>query len=407
MPTYHVGELFCGAGGLASGAKNALIVHQGEEYRFSHAWATDIDPWACETFRKNIVPDNPDAVICSDIRELDIPHLAPIDGLLFGFPCNDFSQVGEQRGINGEYGPLYQYGVQVLNAHNPLFFLAENVSGLSTADEGETLKQIIEELRTAGRWGYTITAHLYKFEEYGVPQCRHRIIIVGFRNDQGLQFRVPAPTHENAYVSCAEALRGVENVPYNNEKTRHSRTTVERLSYIPQGGNAWHPNVPEHLRLKVKGCQLSQIYRRLSADQPAYTITGSGGGGTHVYHWEEPRALTNRERARLQTFDDNFIFYGPKESVRAQIGHAVPPKAAHIILEAVLKCFAGVEYPNTVASICQDALPVNQAEEQEQAQERIQERLPVQEPVQLQLPVQEQLELNQKEGTEELQVLAG
>ena len=86
------------------------------------------------------------------------------------------------------------------------------------------------------------------------------------------------------------------------------------------------------------------IYRRLHPDKPAYTVTGSGGGGTHVYHWNENRALTNRERARLQTFPDNFEFYGSKESVRKQIGMAVPVAGAKIILESVLKTFAGQKY---------------------------------------------------------------
>ena len=89
---------------------------------------------------------------------------------------------------------------------------------------------------------------------------------------------------------------------------------------------------------------MSQIYKRLDPDKPAYTITGSGGGGTHVYHWSEPRALTNRERARLQTFPDDYYFIGSKESVRKQIGMAVPVDGARIIFEAVLKTFAGIEY---------------------------------------------------------------
>ena len=96
---------------------------------------------------------------------------------------------------------------------------------------------------------------------------------------------------------------------------------------------------------------MSQIYKRLNPDLPAYTITGSGGGGTHVYHWSEPRALTNRERARLQTFPDNYIFEGSKESVRKQIGMAVPCKGAKIIFESILKTFAGIQYPCTEANI--------------------------------------------------------
>ena len=102
--------------------------------------------------------------------------------------------------------------------------------------------------------------------------------------------------------------------------------------------------MPENLQLKVKGAKISQIYKRLDPTKVAYTVTGSGGGGTHIYHWSENRALTNRERARLQTFPDDYIFYGSKESVRKQIGMAVPCEGAKIIFEAVLKTFAGIKY---------------------------------------------------------------
>ena len=119
---------------------------------------------------------------------------------------------------------------------------------------------------------------------------------------------------------------------------------VERLKFIKPGENAWSADIPENLKLNVKGTHISQIYKRLDPRKPAYTITGSGGGGTHVYHWKEPRALTNRERARLQTFPDDYYFIGNKESVRRQIGMAVPVEGARIIFEAVLKSFAGVPY---------------------------------------------------------------
>ena len=92
------------------------------------------------------------------------------------------------------------------------------------------------------------------------------------------------------------------------------------MKYIPAGENAWYHGVPDRLKLNVKGARMSQIYKRLDPDKPSYTITGSGGGGTHVYHWSEHRALTNRERARLQTFPDNFVFEGSKESAIKQIG---------------------------------------------------------------------------------------
>jgi len=344
---FKKGELFCGPGGLALGAKKARVVKDGEEFKIKHVWANDIDSSACKTYAENICKDNPESVICKDVRKLNIPKLEPkVDALTFGFPCNDFSIVGEQKGFNGSYGPLYTYGVEVLNHHNPKWFLAENVGGLKSANEGEAFRTILNDLARAGEFGYEITAHLYKFEEYGVPQTRHRIIIVGIRRDLDLQFRVPAPTTPNRYKTAKEAL---ENPPIaqdapNNEKTKHPKHIIERLKHIPPGENAWHENIPEHLRLRVRGARMSNIYRRLHPDRPAYTVTGSGGGGTHMYHYSEPRALTNRERARLQDFPDDFVFYGTKEDVRKQIGMAVPPTAAKIIFEAILKTFAGIEY---------------------------------------------------------------
>lgn len=123
-----------------------------------------------------------------------------------------------------------------------------------------------------------------------------------------------------------------------------SAVVVERLKHIKPGQNAFNSDLPPSLRLNIKGARISQIYRRLDPDKPSYTVTGSGGGGTHIYHYTENRALTNRERARLQTFPDDFVFKGTKGKVRRQIGMAVPCKGAQQIFEAVLKTFAGVPY---------------------------------------------------------------
>lgn len=123
------------------------------------------------------------------------------------------------------------------------------------------------------------------------------------------------------------------------------------MEHILPGQNAFTADLPEELKLNVRGAKISQIYKRLDPEKPAYTVTGSGGGGTHIYHWAEPRALTNRERARLQTFPDTYEFMGSKESVRKQIGMAVPCQGAKIIFEAVLKCFAGVDYPSIEPNI--------------------------------------------------------
>jgi DNA (cytosine-5)-methyltransferase 1 len=354
-----VGELFCGPGGGGIGASSAKINNKNLEVHFKHKWATDIDKDSCETYKKNVERfqqnhlgiNEPVSVYCGDINghaiDLENEDLFPyVDGLLFGFPCNDFSIVGESKGIHGKFGPLYKHGVKILNRKkNPRWFLAENVSGLSSSNGGKTFELILDEMKKAG---YTVTAHKYKFEEYGVPQSRHRIIIVGFRNDLKLKFRVPKP--RNKFISAGEALSGIEKSLSHQEPTRHSQRVLERLAYIKPGENAWNAKIPEHLRLNVSRTKLSHIYKRLDPDKPSYTVTGSGGGGTHIYHWNELRALTNRERARLQTFPDWFEFSGSKESVRKQIGMAIPPKGIEIICKSILKSLYGIKYASIDSS---------------------------------------------------------
>lgn len=355
---YRLGELFCGPGGIGLGAAKASVTTTGKIYGIDHAWATDIDEDACETYQKNLLPENPEAVICKDIRKLNyqvLKDISDIDGLTFGFPCNDFSLVGEQKGIDGEYGPLYTYGVKALKIFQPHWFFAENVGGLQSSNEGAAFQIILESLDNSG---YVIYPHLYKFENYGIPQTRHRIIIVGIRKDihenRGIDFSIPSPKpYTDIDISAKKALNDppISESAFNHKYTNHSKNVIKRLEHIEPGENAFTADLPEELQLNVKGARISQIYKRLEADKPSYTVTGSGGGGTHVYHWEENRALTNRERARLQTFPDDFRFYGSKESVRKQIGMAVPVKGAKIIFESILKSFAGIEYPSTNPNI--------------------------------------------------------
>jgi DNA (cytosine-5)-methyltransferase 1 len=346
---YRLGELFCGPGGIACGAVSAAIANP--EYRIVHEWATDYDKDTCNTYATNICPDRRTSVIQRDIRKLDLSTLSDIDALAFGFPCNDYSVVGEQKGMDGVFGPLYQFGIAALKQFKPTWFLAENVGGLRNANDGTAFSQILDDMRSAD---YTITPHLYKFEKYGVPQARHRIIIVGVKNGGNVTFRVPSPeSYADVDNSCRTAI---EKPPIladalNNELTNQSATVVRRLQHIKAGENAFNADLPEDLQLNVIGAKISQIYKRLDPDKPAYTVTGSGGGGTHIYHWAEPRALTNRERARLQTFPDDYAFQGSKESVRKQIGMAVPCRGARIIFEAILNSFAGIPYKWIEANI--------------------------------------------------------
>ncbi|MFI7584032.1 DNA cytosine methyltransferase [Kocuria sp. M1N1S27] len=353
-----MGELFCGPGGLARGAErsNQLAASIGLNARIDHAWANDYDRDTCNTYKRNVLGASDATVFCADVRGLDLDQVPEYDALTFGFPCNDFSMVGLRQGFQGEYGPLFTYGIQALKKHEPRWFLAENVGGLRGTQGGDELREILRRMSQAG---YNVTPHLYKFEEYGVPQARHRIIIIGIRRDEGLRFKVPAPTHSREnFVTCQSALeKSYEPGTANREKAKMSPKVVRRLERTRPGENVFQmqarlgDEVPEEIRLNVKGATLSQIYKKLDPKRPAYTITGSGGGGTHVYHWSENRSLTNRERARLQTFPDDHVFEGKRESVRRQVGMAVPPEGVAPIFSAIMKTFAGISYDSVPANI--------------------------------------------------------
>ena len=232
---FRLGELFCGAGGLAWGALHAgreqSIERDGETFNISHAWANDLDQSACRTYAANLLLNGTDdnaeidktiiavsdwnkrrcetpwlsvpSVICGRVEDLTsyAEKLPDIEGLAFGFPCNDFSTVGERKGLEGEFGPLYTHGIQVLNAKTPRWFVAENVEGLIHRDKGRIWKQIEKEMMEAGP-GYVLTTHLYRFEQYGVPQYRARLVIIGISKDdaaQGITFGIPAPIMQDGF----------------------------------------------------------------------------------------------------------------------------------------------------------------------------------------------------------------
>ena len=350
---FKLGEFFCGPGGIALGAIDAGTIKdsQGVKFSVTPSWASDYDLDTCQTFALNVHKDiNSSDVIHHDVRKLNIESLPGSDGFAFGFPCNDFSIVGESKGLKGEFGPLYSYGIKYLKTHQPMWFIAENVGGLSSSDNGQALKLILKSMKSVG---YKITPHLYKFEEYGVPQARHRIIIVGIRSDLNATYRVPKPTHIKNFNTSGDCITKppIKKNADNHIYTNQSQKVIERLKWIKPGENAWSEDIPANLRLNVKGAKLSNIYKRLNPDKPSYTVTGSGGGGTHMYHWKENRALTNRERARLQTFPDDFLFIGGKESVRKQIGMAVPPKGIKVIFQALLNSLAANDYESIKPNI--------------------------------------------------------
>lgn len=353
----RIAELFCGAGGFAQGAKEA---------GFKHVWGVDNHKDSCKSFEENQGCKS----FCEDIEYFTKPSRlkkikedhGDIDGLLFGFPCNDFSLVGKNQKMEGKFGGLYKYACRVLNFFEPEFFVAENVTSLGKKlkfnsseqllvkdifnkeklqnQNYQNFKKIMGDLANCSKNGYRIYADNYKFEEYGVPQARHRIILIGFREDYFLKnkinFEKPKKIDGN-FITCKEALDKIPKWATHQEKTKHDDKVIRRLQKTAEGKNVWDLGDDKDGLPGVKKARMSHIYKRLDSSKPAYTVTGSGGGGTHVYHYKEDRALTNRERARLQTFPDTYNFFGGKESVRRQIGMAVPVLGAKKIMKSLKK----------------------------------------------------------------------
>jgi DNA (cytosine-5)-methyltransferase 1 len=331
-------SLFSGCGGLDWG------FHQAG---YKTVWANDINEWAVQTFAENF---GKNVIVRKNIEEIHPENDCTIpdcDLIIGGFPCQDFSVVWKQPGLDGDRGNLYKHYLRFINAKKPKAFVAENVKGLLTANKGKAIEAILKGFSNAGD-GYLVKIQLYNFAEYGVPQFRERVLIVGISLNTGFNFIHPAPTHgegrPNPYKTAGEALTGVENVPdFNREEIKIAEKTRKLLDRIPEGGN--FKDIPADDPEYVKG-MISHVYRRIKRNEPAKTIIAAGGGGTWGYHYPEPRPLCNRERARLQSFPDEFKFKGSVTEIRRQIGNAVPPDGV-VLLAGLLKPLFENSYKKT------------------------------------------------------------
>ncbi len=321
-------SLFSGCGGMD------LPFHKAG---FNLVWAIDVNQDACQTFRRNIS----DVIVCDQIENINISEVYNADLITGGFPCQDFSMIWKRPGLEGERGNLYTYFLKFIQDKQPKAFIAENVKGLLSANNYKAIQRIISDFEQIEP-GYLVKPKLYNFADYGVPQFRERVLLVGIRKDTGFNFIHPQPEYglnrKHPYRTASEALAGVEQIPNNNEHQKIQPRTIEILKRIKPGGN--FTDIPKDSEYYVKG-MISHVYRRLHPDQPSTTIIAGGGGGTWGYHYKEPRALTNRERARLQSFPDDFIFEGSFTEVRRQIGNAVPPDGIVALVEALIPLFTG------------------------------------------------------------------
>ncbi len=339
---YAAVSLFSGCGGMDLGAE--------ETGKAQVVWAVDNEHWAVETYRRNLGAHIAEA----DITQIPVPDV-PCDILLAGPPCQDYSTLWNHDGLKTARGNLFRQVARFLDELRPAGFVLENVPGLLSANRGTAWTLVRHALRSPSSFAdrrdgvpgvrYDLTAQVVDMADLGVPQHRERLIVVGVRHDLRTQPVVIPTAYADEPKTVAEALDWfpLDDAAPNHERGLDSPDVAERLKLIPPGGN--FEAIPAGHPLAVKGL-ISHVYRRLDPSKPAYTMIAGGGGGTHGYHHAEPRRLSNREKARLQGFPDTFVFEhgcgpGAREfrsaypRVRRQIGNAVPPPAAEVIVGAL------------------------------------------------------------------------
>ena len=287
-------SLFSGAGGLDLGliqAGNTII------------WANDIDKDAVATYRENIG----DHIVCDDIKNIDISALPNADVVVGGFPCQGFSQANRLRTLEDDRNQLYRFFYNTIKVKQPKYFIAENVKGILSLGKGEAIKQIVADFEAAG---YITSVNLVNMADYGVPQTRQRVIIIGQRVDLGkeLRFIFPQPTHSKTgelpkWVSIKEAIGHFPDPDKENNVLNHVYSAY-KVEYRNFTG-----------------------HRKTDPDKPSPTVLARGngkGGVCAIPHYNGRRRLTIRESASVQTFPEDFHFVGTMNSCYRQIGNAVP-----------------------------------------------------------------------------------
>ena len=301
-------SLFSGAGGLDLGmiqAGNTVI------------WANDIDKDAVATYEENIGKH----IICDDIKNIDIKALPDADVVVGGFPCQGFSQANLKRAVDDDRNKLYKFFYSTIKAKQPKFFIAENVKGILSLGKGAAIKQIVSDFKSAG---YITTVNLVNMADYGVPQTRQRVIIIGQRKDLGKEmlFRFPEPSNSKDGKDKPKWITIKEAIGHFPDPSDNS----EILNHICSAYKVEYRNFTGH--------------RQTDPDKPSPTILarGNGGGGVcAIPHYNGERRLSIRESASVQTFPENYHFIGAMNSCYRQIGNAVPVKFAKRLGEELIR----------------------------------------------------------------------
>ena len=304
---YSVVSLFSGCGGMDLGFRGEFSIF-GRKYLkhpFKIIWANELNQAACRTYRKNLDEN----IHCGDIWDFikELPKSA--DVLIGGFPCQDLSINGKGLGISGKRSSLYAAMVEAIKIVKPKVFVAENVKGLLLKTRRESFLKIMEDFNSLG---YDVSHQLYHAADYGVPQSRERVFIVGTLKN-AKKFAPPAPelSKEN-WITAAQAIGDLE-----------SKELDESVNHVWSAAN-------------VSG---EQGNRRLVANRPGFTIRAECHGNIQ-FHYSLPRRISMREAARIQSFPDDFIFDSKLRETERQVGNAVPPILAWHIAKSAADCLA-------------------------------------------------------------------
>ena len=321
---YNVMELFAGAGGLALGLEKA-----GLRCTVLNEFNKD----ACNTLRLN----RPQwQVIEGDVRNMDFaPYAGKIDVLTGGFPCQAFSYAGKRLGFEDTRGTLFYEFARAVKEVQPLICMGENVRGLLAHEGGQTLKGMVDVL---DELGYDVVPpKVLKAINYGVPQKRERLLIVGLKRGEGLKFHWPEIADK--VFNLKDALKAGELFDCDVPKSQGqlypaSKKTI--MDLVPPGGY-WRDLPVELQKSYMKGSYFltggkTGMARRISWDEPSLTLTcAPAQKQTERCHPEETRPFTVREYARIQTFPDAWQFTGSMTAQYAQIGNAVPVNLAYAV----------------------------------------------------------------------------
>lgn len=314
---YKVLELFAGAGGLAVGMEQAGL---------KCIALNDVDKFACETLRRN----RPSwKVLEGDIRNFNFSeYFNQVDVVTGGFPCQAFSYAGKKLGLADARGTLFYEFARVVKEVNPPICIGENVRGLLSHENGKTLHGMISILDEIGY--NVVPVQVLKAINYNVPQKRERLILVGIRKDIDFKYEYPRPY--NKIYNLKDALKKSElydcNVP-KSEGAKYPKSKIEVLDLVPPKGY-WR-DLPLDIQKSFMGGSFylgggkTGMARRIGWDEPCLTLTCSPAQKqTERCHPDETRPFTVREYARIQTFPDDWQFFGPVAQQYKQIGNAVP-----------------------------------------------------------------------------------